>query len=142
MGNGQHYLKNGGFRSYYYVSRGIVTFDGLSAKIITKYNSKTFHEGLPRFSNTSKMYVKLDRHGNIVQLRVFKNRKAVMDFDWSHKHGNHPSGVVHVHILNPDGNLHGNTDAVRYMSNSEIRRYGKFIKHLNPNVKLRPPRRQ
>lgn len=87
------------------------------------------------------MYVKLDRDGNIVQLRIFKDRKAFIDFDWGHKHGNHPKGVVHVHILNKDGNLHGNRDTVRYMNNSEIRMYGKFIKHLNPYVKLRPYRK-
>ena len=138
MGNGQHLIKNGGFSSYYYVSRGEISFDGLTAKVITWYNTKDNHEGLPRFSNTSKLYVKLDRYGNIVQLRVFKNRKATIDFDWGHKHGNHPKGTVHVHILNQNGKLHDDPNAVKFMSNADIRMYGKFIKHLNPDAKLRP----
>ena len=138
MGNGQHYLKSGGFSSYFYVSRGKITFDGLTANIITWYNTKDNHESLPRFSKTSKMYVKLDRNGNIVQLRIFEGRKAAIDFDWGHKHGSHPKGTVHVHLLNTGGNLHGNPNDVRYMNNQEIRLYGRFIKHLNPNAKLRP----
>lgn len=140
MGNGQHYLKNGGFSSYFYVSRGKVSFDRLTANIITWYNTKDNHESLPRFSKTSKLYVKLDKHGNIVQLRVFKDRHAAIDFDWGHKHGNHPKGVVHVHIINKNGNLHAG-EPPRYMSNAEMRKYGKFIKFLNPDAKLRPPRK-
>lgn len=36
------------------------------------------------------MYVKQDKHGNVVQLRIFKDRKAAIDFDWGHPHGKHP----------------------------------------------------
>ena len=86
MGNGQYYLKSGGFKSYFYVSKGIVSKGGLTAKIIAWYNTKDYHESLPRYSNTSKIYAKLDKHGNIVQLRVFKDRKAYIDFDWGHTH--------------------------------------------------------
>ena len=138
MGNGQHYLKNGGFSNYFYVSRGEVSFDGFTAKIITWYNTKDNHESLPRYSNTSRMYVKLDKNGNIIQLRIFEDRKATIDFDWGHAHGKHPKGAVHVHYLNKEGNLHGNADSVRFMNNQEIRLYGKFIKYLNPQAKLKP----
>lgn len=138
MGNGQHYIKNGGFSSYFYVSRGVISFNGFSAKIITWYNTKDNHESLPRFSKTSKMYVRLDKNGNIIQLRIYEGRKATIDFDWGHQHGNHPKGTVHVHILNEKGNLHGNAGSVRYMNNQEMRLYGQFIKYLNPNAKLRP----
>lgn len=113
MGNGQHYIKNGGFSSYFYVSRGVISFNGFSAKIITWYNTKDNHESLPRFSKTSKMYVRLDKNGNIIQLRIYEGRKATIDFDWGHQHGNHPKGTVHVHILNEKGNLHGNAGSDR-----------------------------
>ena len=70
MGNGQHYLKNGGFSSYFYVSRGVISFDGFTAKIITWYNTKDNHESLPRFSKNLQDVCKT---GQTWQCRTVEN---------------------------------------------------------------------
>lgn len=139
MGNGQEYLETGGFTNFFYKEVGTVTDGNLTAKIIAWFNTKDFHESLPRFSKESRLYMKRDRNGNIIELRVYENRRATYDFDWGHAHKNLKKGVVHVHhwLYDSNGKLLGRQAPLRYMNNSEIKEFGKLIKAANPNAKLR-----
>lgn len=80
--------------------------------------------------------------GEIVQVKLYKDRLQSIDFDWGHKHmegkGKNktifPEGVVHAHEY-AKGERTGTT---RYMSNEEINFFGDLFKSLNPSVKFRP----
>mgnify|MGYP007069883870 CR=1 FL=1 len=134
MGNGQHYLKSGGFRSYFYVHKETITAGGLTAKVIAWYNTKDFHDSLPMFSNTSKLYMRYARGGKqIIQLRVFEGRKPVLDFDWGHPHRPFKEGIVHVHIWKNGRRM----SAERLMNNAEMKRYGALIKKACSKAKFR-----
>lgn len=146
MGNFKHFIATGGFDEYHYYQVGntITSENGVQGKIINDYSDygvETFHSSLPKYSNTSEVYLKKSDKGThpIEQARVYIGRKVTLDFDWGHKHGSHAEGVVHVHVWHQDsqGNwVRGNSP--RYMNNSEIARYGDLIKKANPNAKLRP----
>lgn len=141
MGGFKKYNPAGGFSEYLYHADGEpITAGGITAKVVTRIDDDAFHSSLPLYSNTGTAYMKRsDEEGHeIEQLRIYQDRKAVLDFDWGHSHGDHMKGTVHVHVLTSDGNLHSDASAVRYMSNEEIAKYGSLIKAANPNVKLRP----
>lgn len=141
MGGYRKYNPEGGFWQYLYHQVGdSITVNGITAKIITRIDDDAFHSSLPAFSNTSSIYAKRSDKGEheVEQIRVYKDRKAVMDFDWGHRHGDCVQGVVHVHIAHENGNLHSDKMGVRYMNNDEIAKYGPIIKALNPKAKFRP----
>lgn len=111
---------------------------------MAKQNGTPF-DGLPTYSKTSEVYLKVDKNGNIIQARIYKNRKPVCDFDWDHSHQNSKGdkfekGVVHVQEFkqNSKGFWERQSKKARYMSNDEMKRYGELLKKVNPNVKLRP----
>ena len=141
MGGYRKYNPDGGFGEYLYRQVGEpVTANGITAKIVTRIDDDAYHSSLPAFSNTSTAYAKRSDKGNheVEQLRIYKDRRTAIDFDWGHKHGDCIQGVVHVHIASEDGNFHSKADDVRYMNNDEIAIYGPLIKALNPNAKFRP----
>lgn len=141
MGGFRKYNPEGGFWQYLYHQVGdSITVNGITAKIITRIDDDAFHSSLPAFSNTSTIYAKRSDKGEheVEQIRVYKDRKAIMDFDWGHRHGDCVQGVVHVHIVHENGNLHSDKMSVRYMNNDEIAKYGPIIKAFNPKAKFRP----
>lgn len=141
MGGFKKYDPNGGFSEYLYRQIGdTITVGGLTVKIVTRIDDDAFHSSLPMYSGKSDAYAKCSDKGDheVEQLRIYKDRKACMDFDWGHAHGECKSGVVHVHIAPVNGNIHKYKDSVRYMNNDEIAMYGPLIKLLNPNAKFRP----
>lgn len=141
MGGLRKYNPEGGFSEYLYHQVGdSVTANGITAKVVTKIGDEDFHSALPSFSNTSNAYAKRSDEGEheVEQLRIYVNRKASIDFDWGHAHGNCVKGVVHVHIAAESGNFHRHKKQVRYMNDEEIAMYGPLIKALNPNAKFRP----
>lgn len=141
MGGFRKYNPEGGFSEYLYHQVGeTVSANGITAKIVTRIDDDSFHSSLPAYSNTSIAYAKCSDKGSheVEQLRIYENRKASIDFDWGHRHGDCVAGVVHVHIAPKNGNIHGDVSGVRYMNNDEISKYGPIIKALNPNAKFRP----
>lgn len=141
MGGYKKFKAEGGFSEYLYHQVGeSVTANGITAKVITMIGDDSFHSSLPLFSNTSIAYAKRSDEGDheVEQLRIYKDRKASIDFDWGHGHRNFEKGVVHVHVAPEDGNLHKKSNAVRYMTDEEIALYGPIIKLLNPNARFRP----
>lgn len=147
MGLQREYIESGGFSTYLYYQDGetIVTSNGVEGKVVAKIEG-TAYDGLPIFSNTSEVYLKRDKNGEIVQARIYKDRKPVCDFDWDHLHKNKKGGesfergVVHVQEFKqkPDGTWYRDSRHARYMSPDEMKRYGELIKKANPNAKLRP----
>lgn len=103
MGLQREYLESGGFSAYLYTQKGndIVASNGIVGKVVEKIEGTAF-DGLPTFSNTSNVYLKRNKEGQIVQARIYENRKPVQDFDWDHEHENKktrekfPKGIVHV----------------------------------------------
>lgn len=155
MGGQKHYNASGGFSQYLYThNEGDTIRDGnLEAKVVYKKNTKDYHESLPLYSNTSSMYFGLKKNpntgdSNIDQLRLYKDRKAFMDFDWGHEHNvfdqngkvikTYPLGTVHVQFFNiVDGKPRRDLSRVRMMSNAEIKKYGDLLRKADPTVKFR-----
>jgi len=76
MGLQRDYNECGGFSRYLYyqVGRTITTSNGVVAKVVAKVNGTAF-DGLPTYSKTGEVYLKTDKCGNIVQARIYKDRK-------------------------------------------------------------------
>lgn len=149
MGNQRQYLKEGGFAEYLYEDHPKFKpfeYNGIKAKVILLNADKNgSHSGLPPFSNSSTVYLKANNEGTVIQAKVYVDRKHTLDFDWGHEHRNKgtgndgnlfPKGVVHVQSYSQIN--FRNSNNARYMSESEISKYGEILKHFNPNVKFRP----
>lgn len=139
MGGQKYYKAEGGFVQYLYHQVGIVTADnGISAKVVEKINKEDHAQGLPAYSNTSDIYLKKGKEsGDIIQARIYKDRKAYIDFDWSHNHQDCPEGVVHVHFYKIVDGVPRKQTAWRYMNNEEMKKYGPLLRKATPNVKFR-----
>lgn len=147
MGLQREYIEIGGFSTYLYYQDGetIVSSNGVEGKVVVKIDGSSY-DGLPIYSNTSEVYFKRNKDGEIIQARIYKDRKPVCDFDWDHSHRNRKNGesfdkgIVHVQEFKqkPDGSWFRDSKRARYMSPDEEKRYGELIKRANPNVKLRP----
>lgn len=146
MGNQREYLPSGGFSEYLYKDESPkVTINGVTGKMISKITDPTgTHAGLPTYSNTSDVYFKKGQDGSASQAKVYKDRKTVLDFDWSHTHKNSNGrvfnkGTVHVQVyrVNSDGSLTRLSNDARLMNNHEIKKYGPILKYFNPNVKFK-----
>jgi hypothetical protein len=146
MGNQREYRQSGGFSSYLYyqVGESISSSNGVVAKVVAKVNGSPF-EGLPTFSNTGSVYLKVDKDGNVIQARIYKNRNPVCDLDWDHSHKNangqtFEKGVVHVQEFtqNTKGEWKRQSKKARYLSDEEILRYGELLRKLKSDIKFRP----
>ena len=146
MGNQREYLQSGGFSQYLYKDESPkVTINGITGKMISLVADPAgTHAGLPTYANTSDIYFKKGKDGLASQAKVYKDRKTVLDFDWSHTHKNNngkifPKGTVHVQVyrVNADGSLTRLSNLARFMSNHEMKLYGPIIKYFNPEVKFR-----
>ena len=147
MGGQNYYKAEGGFSQYLYQNVGdTIEVNGIRAKVIEYIGTKNHHEGLPYFSNTSDMYLKIaDNQSHVEKAIVYIDRHAAFEFDWGHEHknikGNGKSfskGVVHVHELEKFGNSvrRKQTDA-RLLTATEIKKYGKILKIAYPNIKFK-----
>lgn len=140
MGAQRSYLPSGGFKEYLYHQIGdTITANGISGKVIAKVGGAPGHDGLPMYSNTSKVYFKLDDDGKIEQARIYDGRKAVFDIDWGHNHYGFKIGTVHIHefTYTSNGELNRKQQKVRYLNNKEMKRYGALLKKANPSIKFR-----
>lgn len=140
MGNQRNFLESGGFSEYLYETVGeVVTINGLRCKIIKMLSDTNNHyAGLPKFSNTSDVYVGLGPGDVPRQLRIYKDRRNYKDFDWGHEHINSdgtkfPKGVVHVQRY-PGAN---GSDA-RYMTSAEHQVLDAVISYFAPFARLTP----
>ena len=137
MGKFNEYNKHGGFKSYNYVHRERITAGNLTGEVLSKYNETIAHTGLPEYSNTSKIYFWRAKNGRIIQMRVFVDRKAAIDFDWGHTHGQFEKGVVHVHLWTQDSKGHPcRQEPHRTMTNAEISKYGDILRKADPHVRF------
>lgn len=140
MGGQRHYIPSGGFSEYLYERVGDVEYiDGLRCSKVRMINDPNNHAGLPKYSDTSDIYVGLGTDNKPIQLRIYKNRDSWMDFDWAHTHTNKiannevfPKGMVHVQRY--PGATAGDA---RLLTPSEIALYGDIIHHYAPWVKFR-----
>ena len=141
MGSGRLYNPEGGFSEYLYTTVGeAVVINGYRCKIIKKItDTDDYFAGLPNYSNSSDIYIGLGPGGVPRQMKLYKDRLHVMDFDWGHKHANKgdgkvfPQGIVHVHRYSG-----ANGGDARYMTSSERKEFGDIIHFFAPGVKLSP----
>jgi hypothetical protein len=147
MGNQKQYLESGGFSKYLYADESpAVTINGVTGKMISLKTDPTgIHGGLPTYANTCDVYFRKGEDGLASQAKIYKDRKTIMDFDWSHTHTNpdgtiFPKGTIHVQTYQVDskGKLIRLSDKARFMTEAEIKKYGPIIKYFNKNVKFRP----
>ncbi len=140
MGGQREYIPSKGFTEYLYHQIGdTLTANGVSGKVIAKQGTDNLHDGLPKYSNTSKVYFKLDDVTNMIeQARVYENRCVAYDFDWGHTHKEYTAGIVHVHewYENKNGKWI-RSNKPRLLNNDEITKYGNLLKKANPNVRFR-----
>ncbi len=147
MGGQNYYKAEGGFSQYLYQLVGeTIEINGIQAKVIEYIGTKDHHEGLPYYSNTSDMYLKIaDNQTYVEKAIVYIDRHAAFEFDWGHEHTNKkgngksfPIGVVHVHELERIGNTvrRKNMDA-RLLTAAEISKYGKILKKVYPQIKFK-----
>lgn len=125
MGGRGDYLASGGFVDYHYETTDII--DGVKVLHYKDGNQK-----LPEFSNTSKMYLGTNAKGEIIQLRIYEDRHASIDFDWGHSHNKSGKYNVHVHEWKDGSRLR----EPKEITAEQIKRYGRLIKKSNPNVLL------
>lgn len=148
MGNQREYIASGGFAAYLYEDHPgwkPMVINGVKAKVVKLITDKTgTHSGLPSYANTSTMYLRVGHDGEVIQAKLYKDRKHCLDFDWGHVHKNagektvFPKGVVHVqtYSVNNIGVRYSNN--ARLMTEGEIKKYGAILKAFNPHVKFRP----
>ena len=146
MGGHKNFQAGGGFDQYLYHTEGeTATINGLRVKIIAKVGDDNHHSGLPFYSNTSDVYLKIEKGGSQVeQAIVYVNRKALLEFDWGHPHkgknggASFKKGEVHVHELHDiNGTVQRNPKVKpRKMTEAEKAMYGEIIKFANPNAKM------
>lgn len=140
MGAQKSYRPSGGFSEYLYHQVGeAIVADGMSGKVIKRTEQDNTHDGLPLYSNSSRVYFKLDKERGIIeQARVYDGRRVVLDFDWGHTHKDYKEGTVHVHIwhINDKGKWVRGAEP-RLMNNEEIKFYGNLLRKANPNVRFR-----
>ena len=69
MGNQREYLSSGGFLQYLYVdheSFSPLTINGIRGKVVHYIpDGNTDHTGLPTYADTSDMYFRVDKNGNV-----------------------------------------------------------------------------
>lgn len=138
MGVQRLYNTAGGFAKYLYhqVGSDIIAPNGMVGKIIESIEPLK-RDGLPIISNSSNYYLKANSSGDIVQVRVFKDRMPVLDIDFNHEHTNKKSGEffkkgeIHVHewYKDTDGK-YKRSHIGRYLTAEEKDRYHDFIIHL------------
>ncbi len=152
MGGQNQYIETGGFSEYLYEQVGkTVRMNGLTAKMIKlKTDKNGTHTGLPSFSNTSDVYLRMGQDSLACQAKAYESRTMIIDFDWSHEHINSgdgrmfKKGVVHVQkyeYLGKDKNgkviYRRLSNEARLMNNAEMKKYGPILKKFNPKVKFR-----
>lgn len=144
MGGHRFYIGENTTQLYHSEGESAV-INGLRVKVIAKIGEDNHHSGLPFYSNTSDVYLKIEKNGNQVeQAIIYVNRKAILEFDWGHPHSRkngHPSfkkGEVHVHELHEvNGVVCRKKDQPRWMNTEEMAKYGDIIRYANPNAKMR-----
>ncbi len=147
MGNQQEYIESGGFSQYLYKDHhGFPTIEinGARGKVVLYQNDPNGkHYSLPTYANTSDMYFKVGKNGEVIQGRLYISRKSTLDFDWGHTHKNTSDGRIFekgtVHVQEYSVDSHGRpsrNSKARPMTDAEIKKYGALIHAFNPNVKF------
>lgn len=150
MGNQNEYIKSGGFSANLYRDHKgfpVLEINGLRGKVLLDQRDPDGqHYRLPTYSNTSDMYFKVNKEGEVIQGRFYIDRKSVLDFDWGHNHKNakgdgktFSKGTVHVqkYAIDSQGRPDRQSDSARLMTDSEIQKFGPLIKAFNSNVKFK-----
>lgn len=148
MGNQREYISSGGFSVYLYEDSPKWTtkiINGIRGKVVKLITDRIgTHSGLPSYANNSDMYLRVGHDGNVIQAKLYKDRKHCLDFDWGHQHKNKgdktvfPKGIVHVQAYSVSDIGIRYSNNARLMTESEIAKYGPLLKAFNPNVKFRP----
>ena len=147
MGTQRDYIETGGFYVNLYEDHPdwqTRVINGVRAKVIKLVTDKKgTHSGLPSYADTSDLYLRVGADGNVIQAKLYKDRKHCLDFDWGHVHKNagektvFPKGVVHVQSYSVTNIGIRYSNNARLMTESEIQKYGAILKAFNPNVKFK-----
>ena len=110
--------------------------NGIRAKVVKLITDKSgYHSGLPTYANTSDMYLRQNRDGEVIQAKLYISRKQCIDFDWGHKHKNlngdgkvFQKGIVHVQRYDSSNVTIRHSDDARLMTESEIKKIWCYTK--------------
>ncbi len=134
MGSQRRFNPEGGFTAYMYEEVGTIEAGGISGKVVVPAGGNTGHYALPNFTSSSRIYFKLADDGKtIVQMRVYGlDRRAKLDFDYTHAHPPFTPPQLHVHDfgMRPDGK-YGHLPA-RALTPEERAQYGAILRRAMP----------
>lgn len=138
-------MDDGGFSQYLYEAvTPAVVVNGVKGRIVKSvFVEAGGHDSLPTYSNSSDIYFKQNEIGVVIQAKVYRERKMILDFDWDHTHKNadgtmFEKGTIHVqsYMIKKDGSFKRLSGKARRMTSAEIEKYGPIIRHFNSNVKF------
>ena len=94
---------------------------------VLQFNDRP-NSALPEYAKTSDAYLSINKDGEMMHLRIYKEHSPALEIDIGHwKHYNMPKGYVHVHDYGMDAN--GNPRRItpgRDLSADEVVKYGKI----------------
>ena len=103
---------------------------------VLQFNDRA-NSALPEYAKTSEAYLSINRDGEMMHLRIYRDHAPVLEIDVGHwKHYNKQKGYVHIHDYGRDAN--GNPcrkTPGRDLSSAEMSKYGKLIEKMKGSLK-------
>ena len=118
------------FESHYH---NVAMVDGVK---VLQYNDRP-NSALPEYAKTSEAYLSINREGEILHLRIYKDHFPVMEIDIGHwQHYGKSRGYVHVHdyAKGSDG-YQQRLSPGRDITPAEEAKYGKILMHMKGTLK-------
>ncbi len=117
------------FESHYYE---VGAFNGVK---VLQFNDRA-NSALPEYAKTAEAYLSVNKDGEMLHLRIFRDHFPVMDIDVGHSHHyGKADGFVHVHDFGKDVEGHPLRHTGRPITASEFRKYGKIISQMKGSIK-------
>lgn len=117
------------FESHYHA---VATVEGVK---VLQFNDRP-NSALPEYAKTSEAYLSINRHGEMLHLRIYKDHFPVLDIDVGHSHHYGQGGdFVHVHDFGKDANGYPVRHVGRPITPDELAKYGKFINQMKGSIK-------
>ena len=103
---------------------------------VLQFNDRA-NSALPEYAKTSEAYLSINRDGEMMHLRIYRDHAPILEIDVGHwKHYNKQKGYVHIHDYGRDAN--GNPcrkTPGRDLSPAEMSKYGKLIEKMKGSLK-------
>ena len=103
---------------------------------VLQFNDRA-NSALPEYAKTSEAYLSINRDGEMMHLRIYRDHAPILEIDVGHwKHYNKQKGYVHIHDYGRDAN--GNPcrkTPGRDLSPAEMAKYGTLIEKMKGSLR-------